>query len=76
MLTARHSPINHSLFQAVWVFSLIDYEPPSYRNGEYKYPWWAEAIGWGIASLSLICIPACAIYEFIKANGNTCMEVR
>ncbi|XP_076677092.1 solute carrier family 6 member inebriated isoform X1 [Andrena cerasifolii] len=62
------------LIMAVWVFSLIDYEPPSYRNGDYKYPWWAEAIGWGIASLSLICIPACAIYEFIKANGNTCME--
>lgn len=65
-----------SLFQAVWVFSLIDYEPPTYHNGEYKYPWWAEAIGWGIASLSLICIPAFAIYEFIRANGNTCAEVR
>ncbi|KZC07903.1 PREDICTED: sodium- and chloride-dependent GABA transporter ine-like [Dufourea novaeangliae] len=62
------------LIMAVWVFSLIDYEPPTYRNGEYDYPWWAEAIGWGIASLSLICIPAFAIYEFIKANGNTCAE--
>nr|XP_012137290.1 PREDICTED: sodium- and chloride-dependent GABA transporter ine isoform X2 [Megachile rotundata] len=62
------------LIMAVWVFSLIDYEPPTYHNGEYKYPWWAEAIGWGIASLSLICIPAFAIYEFAKANGNTCIE--
>lgn len=62
------------LIMAVWVFSLIDYEPPTYHNGEYKYPWWAEAIGWGIASLSLICIPAFAIYEFIRANGNTCAE--
>ncbi|CAK9826613.1 Sodium- and chloride-dependent GABA transporter ine [Anthophora retusa] len=62
------------LIMAVWVFSLIDYEPPTYHNGEYKYPWWAEAIGWGIASLSLICIPAFAIYEFVKANGNTFTE--
>ncbi|XP_048270283.1 sodium- and chloride-dependent GABA transporter ine isoform X2 [Bombus terrestris] len=62
------------LIMAVWVFSVIDYEPPTYHNGEYKYPWWAEAIGWGIASLSLICIPAFAIYEFIRANGNTCAE--
>ncbi|XP_054000868.1 sodium- and chloride-dependent GABA transporter ine-like isoform X1 [Hylaeus anthracinus] len=62
------------LIMAVWVFSLIDYEPPTYHNGEYEYPWWAEAIGWGISSLSLICIPAFAIYEFVKANGNTCAE--
>ncbi|XP_078053532.1 solute carrier family 6 member inebriated isoform X1 [Augochlora pura] len=62
------------LIMAVWVFSLIDYEPPTYHNGEYEYPRWAEAIGWGIASLSLICIPAFAIYEFIKASGNTCAE--
>ncbi|XP_046826895.1 sodium- and chloride-dependent GABA transporter ine isoform X1 [Vespa crabro] len=62
------------LILAVWVFSLIDYEPPTYRNGEYEYPWWAEAIGWGIASLSLICIPAFAIYVFIKSDGNTFSE--
>ncbi|XP_015586336.1 sodium- and chloride-dependent GABA transporter ine isoform X3 [Cephus cinctus] len=59
------------LIMAVWVFSLIDYEPPSYRNGLYIYPWWAEAIGWGIASLSLVCIPAFAIYVLIRAEGNT-----
>ncbi|XP_066597207.1 sodium- and chloride-dependent GABA transporter ine isoform X2 [Prorops nasuta] len=62
------------LIMSVWVFSLIDYEPPTYRNGEYEYPWWAEAIGWGIASLSLICIPAFAIYVLIRADGNTFTE--
>lgn len=62
------------LIMAVWVFSLIDYESPTYRNGEYKYPLWAEAVGWGIASLSLICIPALAVYEFLRANGNTYAE--
>ncbi|XP_066998089.2 sodium- and chloride-dependent GABA transporter ine [Anabrus simplex] len=59
------------LLMAVWVFSLIDYEPPTYNNGAYKYPFWAEALGWGIASLSLVCIPAFAIIVFVKAEGNT-----
>lgn len=63
--------------QAVWVFSLIDYEPPHYTrsDGKYMYPWWAEAIGWGIASLSIVCIPAFAIYVFVQAEGTTFTEV-
>lgn len=62
--------------QAIWVFSLIDYEPPTYHNGDYIYPWWAEAIGWSIASLSLICIPAFAVYVLVRADGVTFAEVR
>jgi len=61
--------------QAIWVFSLIDYEPPTYHNGDYTYPWWAETIGWSIASLSLICIPAFAVYVFVRADGVTFAEV-
>lgn len=59
------------------MFSLIDYEPPHYTrsDGKYMYPWWAEAIGWGIASLSLVCIPAFAIYVFVQAEGTTFTEV-
>nr|QRN45426.1 sodium- and chloride-dependent GABA transporter ine [Carausius morosus] len=62
------------LIMAVWVFSLIDYEPPQYNNGDYKYPLWAEALGWFIASISLICIPALAVVVFIRSEGNTLME--
>ncbi|XP_011707804.1 PREDICTED: sodium- and chloride-dependent GABA transporter ine [Wasmannia auropunctata] len=62
------------LIMAVWVFSLIDYEPPTYHNDDYTYPWWAEAIGWSIASLSLICIPAFAVYVFVRADGVTFAE--
>jgi hypothetical protein len=59
------------------VFSLIDYEPPHYMksDGKYKYPWWAETVGWGIASLSLVCIPAFAIYVFVQSDGATFREV-
>ena len=67
--------IYQKCLQAVWVYSLIDYEPPTYHNGEYKYPWWAEAIGWGIASLSIVCIPAFAICVLVRAEGITLSEV-
>lgn len=56
---------------AVWVFFLIDYEPPTYDNGRYHYPWWAEALGWGIASLSLAAIPGMAVLAVVKAEGTT-----
>ncbi|XP_057321913.1 sodium- and chloride-dependent GABA transporter ine-like [Microplitis mediator] len=62
------------LIMSVWVFSLIDYQSPTYGNGAYQYPWWAEAVGWGIASLSLICIPAVAVYVLIRAEGVTFTE--
>lgn len=62
--------------QAVWVFFLIDYEPPTYNNGQYQYPWWAEALGWGIASLSLAAIPVMAVLAVYKAQGDTLKEVR
>lgn len=61
--------------QAVWVFFLIDYEPPTYNNGQYLYPWWAEALGWGIASLSLAAIPVMAALAVCKAEGGTLKEV-
>ena len=61
--------------QAVWVFFLIDYEPPTYNNGQYLYPWWAEALGWGIASLSLAAIPVMAALAICKAEGDTFKKV-
>jgi solute carrier family 6 GABA transporter-like protein 6/8/11/12/13 len=63
------------LSQAVWVFSLIDYTPPTYNNGTYKYPIWAETLGWIIASLSLICIPAQAIIVILRTEGNSLLDV-
>ncbi|KOB76428.1 Transporter [Operophtera brumata] len=37
------------------VYGLLDYEPLQYES--YVYPWWANAIGWGIAGSSVMCIP-------------------
>ncbi|PNF22183.1 Sodium- and chloride-dependent GABA transporter ine [Cryptotermes secundus] len=60
--------------EAVWVFSLIDYTPPTYNNGTYKYPIWAETLGWIIASLSLICIPAQATVVILRTEGNSLLD--
>ncbi|KAJ9601472.1 hypothetical protein L9F63_000389, partial [Diploptera punctata] len=60
-----------ALLMAIWVFSLIDYTPPTYNNGAYKYPAWAETLGWIIASLSLLCIPAFAVIVILRTEGNS-----
>ncbi|XP_015839016.1 sodium- and chloride-dependent GABA transporter ine isoform X2 [Tribolium castaneum] len=59
---------------SVWVFCMIDYESPTYNNGEYHYPIWAIVIGWIISALSILCIPIYMVYVFMKSPGNTFME--
>lgn len=61
--------------QALWIFSLINYEPPSYDNGKYVYPVWAHAIGWSLTAISLICIPIFAVIAILKADGNGLLQV-
>lgn len=64
-----------ALIISVWIFYLIDYEPPTYNNGHYQYPSWAVALGWFITSLSILCIPIFIIYIFLKSEGDTWWEV-
>ncbi|XP_062548350.1 sodium- and chloride-dependent GABA transporter ine isoform X2 [Armigeres subalbatus] len=56
---------------SLWIFSLINYEAPTYHNGKYIYPGWAHGLGWAITGASLICIPAFAIYQIARAEGAT-----
>lgn len=62
-----------ALLLALWVASLVDYTPPSYR--QYQYPAWAQAMGWTIASLSLLCIPVYAVAVVVRSPGNNLREV-
>ncbi|XP_050085310.1 sodium- and chloride-dependent GABA transporter ine isoform X1 [Anopheles aquasalis] len=59
------------LLISLWIFSLINYEAPTYHNGKYNYPGWAHGLGWAITSASLACIPSYAIYQVVRAEGNT-----
>uniref|UniRef100_A0A182QL93 Transporter n=1 Tax=Anopheles farauti TaxID=69004 RepID=A0A182QL93_9DIPT len=59
------------LLISLWIFSLINYEAPTYHNGKYHYPGWAHGLGWTIASASLVCIPSYAVYQILRAEGDT-----
>ena len=54
---------------------MVDYQRPSYNNGEYTYPDWAIAIGWLFASFSIAPIPIFAVIAVANAKGTTLMEV-
>ncbi|XP_056634493.1 sodium- and chloride-dependent GABA transporter ine isoform X1 [Diorhabda sublineata] len=59
---------------ALWVFLIIDYEPPTYNNGVYHYPVWAVVLGWIIAAMSILCIPVTMMIVFLKSPGSTFKE--
>lgn len=61
--------------QTLWVYSLINYKPPTYDNGDYQYPTWAHALGWTYTAVSLAFIPIFAIVAIVRAKGNSLGEV-
>ncbi|XP_045785158.1 sodium- and chloride-dependent GABA transporter ine-like [Maniola jurtina] len=61
-----------ALLLALWVASLVDYMPPSYR--QYQYPAWAQVLGWTIASVSLLCIPVYAVIVIVRSPGSSFRE--
>ncbi|KAF6018721.1 SerT [Bugula neritina] len=44
--------------------------------GEDVYPRWATTVGWLIICSSLICIPACAVFQLYKAKGTFLQRIR
>ncbi|XP_026758110.1 sodium- and chloride-dependent GABA transporter ine-like [Galleria mellonella] len=61
-----------ALLLALWVASLVDYTPPSYR--QHVYPAWAQVLGWTIASFSLLCIPVYAVVIVMRSPGKNLGE--
>ena len=60
------------LILVIWIFTLYDYEAPSY--GTYNYPWWCILLGWCIAALSILPIPIMAVIAIINAEGKTFLD--
>lgn len=52
----------------IWLFSMIQYTP--FTLDKYEYPTWAVVLGWFIAALSVICVPACMIHTIYHAKGE------
>lgn len=49
------------------VFGFVQYEPLEYDG--YKYPDWANALGWCIACSSTACIPLLAVIQLARTPG-------
>ncbi|XP_037052346.1 sodium- and chloride-dependent GABA transporter ine isoform X1 [Bradysia coprophila] len=62
------------LLISLWIFSLINYKPPTFHNGKYTYPGWAHGLGWSLTAASLVCIPTYALVNIIRAEGDTFLE--
>jgi hypothetical protein len=56
------------LLQCIIVFGFVWYEPLKYDD--YVYPGWANAIGWGMAFSSILCMPILAIGAFFMSSGS------
>ncbi|XP_072289762.1 sodium- and chloride-dependent GABA transporter 1 isoform X2 [Eucyclogobius newberryi] len=52
----------------ILVSSIVLYTPVRY--GKYKYPNWADSVGWAISLLSIIWIPLGAIHELYINKGS------
>ncbi|XP_055327763.1 sodium-dependent dopamine transporter-like isoform X2 [Paramacrobiotus metropolitanus] len=49
------------------LYGIYNYEPLVVND--YKYPTWANALGWCIAAVSMLCMPVVAIIKFIRTPG-------
>ncbi|XP_055957219.1 sodium- and chloride-dependent GABA transporter 1-like isoform X1 [Patella vulgata] len=66
--------INPLILSVILVFTLVQYQPPTY--GDYVYPPYASAIGWIIALISAVPIPIWMIREFITRKGPLLQRIK
>lgn len=55
--------------QGIFIFNVVYYEPLVYNN-TYVYPWWGEAVGWGFALSSMLCVPLHLLGCLLRAKGT------
>ncbi|XP_073425702.1 sodium- and chloride-dependent creatine transporter 1-like isoform X2 [Dendrobates tinctorius] len=53
----------------IFVFHVVNYKPLTY-NKTYVYPWWGDAIGWGLALASMLCIPLTVVCKLLRSKGS------
>ncbi|XP_034028465.1 sodium- and chloride-dependent creatine transporter 1 [Thalassophryne amazonica] len=53
----------------VFLFHVVNYKPLTY-NTVYTYPMWGEALGWGLALSSMLCIPLTVLYKLLRCKGS------
>lgn len=55
--------------QGIFTFNVVYYKPLVYNN-TYVYPWWGEAMGWGFALSSMLCVPLHLLGCLLRAKGT------
>ncbi|XP_076065864.1 sodium- and chloride-dependent glycine transporter 1-like isoform X1 [Oratosquilla oratoria] len=58
----------------ILVFTWIDFKPARY--GDYEFPFWANAVGWGLSFVSVMMIPIVAIVKILRENGSFIQRVK
>ncbi|XP_013387609.1 sodium- and chloride-dependent glycine transporter 2-like [Lingula anatina] len=58
--------VTPGLLMLLLVFTLFNYKAPTY--GSYQYPDWAEPLGWTVAVIPLIPIPAIAAWRLYQSK--------
>ncbi|XP_070657121.1 sodium- and chloride-dependent glycine transporter 1-like isoform X5 [Bos indicus] len=64
--------ISPTIIFLILIFLVIQYQPITYN--QYRYPSWAEAIGFLMALSSVICIPFYALFHFRRTDGDTLLQ--
>lgn len=62
------------LVLCILISSIAQYSPARY--GDYKYPLWAEFLGWGISLVSIVWIPLGAIQEIYNNKGSLLQRIK
>lgn len=63
-----------AILSGLLIFSLVSWKGVVY--GKYKYPDWAEVIGWMLACLSILWVPGVAVYKFATTPGTARERLR
>ena len=61
------------ILQGIMIFNWVGYNPVTY--GDYVYPQWAIGLGWGLACLSLVCVPIGMVKGVWESPGDTLLRV-
>ncbi len=62
-----------AMIAGIFLFTLAKYKSPEYGD-TYKYPIWAEVLGWFLALSSMCVIPLYAIFKTLLAPGDSLRE--
>ena len=62
------------LFQCILVFTGLDYDGNKY--GDYRFPGWANMLGWILTFSSIAVVPAVAVRKILQEEGSLAQRVR